>query len=46
VTPATCARDLNVPKILEKTYGHMFCGVYLEALDGGEVGTGSAVEIE
>jgi uncharacterized protein YcbX len=46
VNPATCARDLNVPKILEKTYGHMFCGVYLEALDRGEVSTGSAVALE
>jgi len=45
VNPATCARDLNVPKILEKTYGHMFCGVYLEALDSGEVGVGAAVEL-
>ncbi len=45
VNPATCARDLNVPKILEKAYGHMFCGVYLHALDSGEIGAGAAVEI-
>lgn len=46
VNPATCARDLNVPKILEKTYGHMFCGVYLEALDGGEIGAGATVALD
>ena len=45
VNPATCARDLNLPKILEKSYGHMFCGVYLEALDGGEVGAGATLEL-
>ena len=45
VNPATCARDLNLPKILEKAYGHMFCGVYLQALDSGEIGAGAAVEI-
>ncbi len=43
VNPATCERDLNVPKLLEKTYGHMFCGVYLAALDSGAVGVGAAV---
>jgi MOSC domain-containing protein len=46
VNPATCARDLNVPKILERAYGHMFCGVYLAALDSGEVGVGAPVGIE
>jgi uncharacterized protein YcbX len=45
VNPATCDRDLNVPKILDETYGHMFCGVYLEAIDNGEVGTGAEVLI-
>lgn len=46
VNPATCARDLNVPKILEKAYDHMFCGVYLAALDGGEIGVGAPVGLE
>jgi len=45
VNPATSARDLNVPRILEKAYGHMFCGVYLEALDSATVGVGAAVAI-
>jgi uncharacterized protein YcbX len=45
VNPVTSARDLNVPKILQKTYGHMFCGVYLEALDSGTVGIGATVKL-
>lgn len=45
VNPANCARDLNVPKILEQTYGHMFCGVYLEALDSGDVAEGAALAV-
>ena len=45
VNPATCARDLNVPKILETAHGHMFCGVYLEALDSDTVGAGAAVAL-
>jgi uncharacterized protein YcbX len=46
VNPASCARDLNVPKILQKAYGHMFCGVYLEALDSATVGVGATVALE
>ena len=45
VNPATAARDLNVPKILEKAYGHMFCGVYLDALDSDTVCVGTTVKL-
>ena len=45
VNPATCERDLNVPKILEKAFGHVFCGVYLEALDSDTVGVGAAAAL-
>ena len=44
-SPALVLIDLNLPKILEKAYGHMFCGVYLQALDSGGIGAGAAVEI-
>lgn len=43
VNPATFQRDLNVPRLLEQGYGHMFCGVYLEALDSDVVSVGAAV---
>ena len=45
VNPANAARDLNVPKILEQAYGHMFCGVYLDALDSDEVAAGAALAV-
>jgi len=39
--PATEARDLNVPKILDRAYGHRFCGVYLDALDSDMIDLGA-----
>lgn len=45
VNPANAARDLNVPKILEQAYGHMFCGVYLDALDSDEVAAGAVLAV-
>lgn len=45
VNPANAARDLNVPKLLERAYGHMFCGVYLDALDSDEIAVGAALAV-
>ena len=45
VDPATSARNLNVPKLLQNHYGHMFCGVYLKALDSGTVSEGATVTV-
>lgn len=45
VNPATSARDLNVPKILQDRYGHMFCGIYLKAMERGSVAEGGEIAI-
>ena len=43
VNPATAERDLNVPSILLKTFGHVHMGVYAEVVGGGEIVVGDAV---
>jgi hypothetical protein len=45
VNPANAARDLNVPRILQKAYGHMFCGVYLKALNNATISEGAPVSL-
>jgi uncharacterized protein len=37
VEPGTGRRDLPVPQLLHRTYGHEFMGVYAEVLEGGEL---------
>ena len=37
VNPGTAARDLNIPAILQKEFGHNYMGVYAEVVAGGEV---------
>ena len=34
VDPDTGIRDLDVPRILMQTYGHVDCGVYAEVIEG------------
>jgi uncharacterized protein YcbX len=43
VDPATAERDLNIPKILSKAYGHSDCGVYAEIMAGGTVAEGDEI---
>ena len=43
VDPATAERDLDVVKALFDTYGHMFCGIYIQMTSAGRVGLGDAV---
>lgn len=40
VNPATAERDLNLPVILQKEFGHPYMGVYAEAVGGGQVARG------
>lgn len=37
VNPATAMRDLNIPAILQKEFGHDIMGVYAEVVGGGGV---------
>ncbi len=43
VNPATATRDLNIPAILQKEFGHNIMGVYAEVVGGGEVAGGDGV---
>lgn len=43
VNPDTAERDLNLPRILQKTYGHVDCGVFLRVRDGGRIAPGDPV---
>lgn len=45
VNPETAERDENLPKALQKGFGHMDLGVYVQALDDGEVARGDRLEI-
>lgn len=46
VNPESLRRDLNVPKLLRQLYGHMFCGVYLEARSDGPLALGDRLVLE
>ncbi|MEI8154857.1 MAG: MOSC domain-containing protein [Hyphomicrobiales bacterium] len=43
VDPDTGIRDIEVPRLLMKTYDHMDCGVYAEVIEGGAIAVGDSV---
>ena len=43
VDPTTAERDFELVPALREHYGHVFCGIYLNVLAGGEVAEGDAV---
>jgi uncharacterized protein YcbX len=43
VDPATGMRDLNIPETLMRSYDHMDCGVYGEAIADGEIAVGDPI---
>jgi uncharacterized protein YcbX len=45
VNPATAERDLEIPAILQREFGHNCMGVYGEVLAGGEIANAAAIEI-
>jgi uncharacterized protein YcbX len=46
VDPRTGERDLELVKALFDSYGHAFCGVYLQVAAGGTVAEGDDVNLE
>jgi len=42
-SPATGARDVAVPEILERNWGHMDFGVYAQVVEGGRIARGDPV---
>lgn len=45
VNPATGERDTNLPKLLQRGYGHVCLGVYASVARGGTVSTGDPVTL-
>ena len=45
VDPDTGIRDVEVPRVLMKTFGHADCGVYAETIEAGEIAEGDALTI-
>lgn len=43
VDPDTAARDLDIPHMLMRRFGHADCGVYAEVIAGGTVTAGDSV---
>jgi hypothetical protein len=46
VNPSTAERDLNIPAILQKAFGHAHMGVYAEVIEGGEIARGDSLVVE
>ncbi len=46
VDPDTAEVDIDVVKALFDTYGHMFCGVYVDVVKGGDVRVGDVAVLE
>ena len=44
IDPETGDTDLNLPALLASQVGHMFCGVYLRVVEGGQIETGAKAE--
>jgi uncharacterized protein YcbX len=45
VDPTTAERDLDIPRIMSRTFGHDFCGTYAEVVAGGQIAPGDGIEI-
>ncbi|MDX2202113.1 MAG: MOSC domain-containing protein [Hyphomicrobiaceae bacterium] len=45
VDPQTAARDLSLPALLERTWGHSDFGVYARVTQGGRIAAGDALEL-
>ncbi len=46
VNPKTAERDLRVPYLLRKNYGHLDMGIYAEVIAGGAIGPGDTIAVE
>ncbi len=45
VNPDTAERDMNIPKDLQRGFGHIDCGVFAKVIDGGTVRAGDQIRI-
>ncbi|MEM5473458.1 MOSC domain-containing protein [Hoeflea sp. AS60] len=45
VNPETAERDIKLPNLLKKAYGHFDMGVYAEVLNDGAISVGDTIEL-
>lgn len=45
VNPVTAERDLNIPKDLQRGYGHIDCGVYGHVIKSGLISAGNDIQV-
>ena len=45
VNPKTAERDMNIPKALQRGFGHIDMGVYAEVTAGGDIATGDEIVV-
>jgi uncharacterized protein YcbX len=46
VNPRTARRDINIPDLLVRAFGHAECGIYARVVSGGRLERGMAARIE
>ena len=44
VDPLTAERDLDVSAALRETFGHLFCGLYMQVAEGGDLALNDPIE--
>jgi len=45
VNPATAVRDLMIPAVLMRSYGHADCGIYCAVAQGGRIAVGDPLRV-
>jgi uncharacterized protein len=45
VDPVSALRDLDIPRALRRTWGHIDCGVLLQVTEGGALAPGAALDL-
>tara|TARA_R110001606_G_scaffold399296_1_gene583983 strand:+ start:4645 stop:5427 length:783 start_codon:yes stop_codon:yes gene_type:complete len=45
VNPETAERDMNIPKDLQRGFGHIDCGVFAKVINGGTIRAGDLITV-
>ena len=45
VDPVSALRDLDIPRALRRSWGHIDCGVLLQVTRGGALAPGAAIDL-
>jgi uncharacterized protein YcbX len=46
VDPELAVRDMEIPNMLMRRFGHNECGIYAEVVEGGEIAVGDTIAVE